>query len=216
MRTALSVLGVVFLLGISTLWLSDGRNAAMAAPSNVPAEYLATRTGSGAEQWVAEKDTDGADVLVQRGRATFPLLLRKDAKVLDGFVEAKFKALSGSEDRAGGIVWRATDANNYYIARCNALEDNCVLYKVVKGSRIAIVVVDLKGVKHSYGVKAPVPPNVWHTLRADFAGTRFRVTFDGTKIFEADDATFAAAGMTGLWTKADSVTAFKDFAYGTK
>jgi len=44
--------------------------------------------------------------------------------VRDGLVEIQFKAISGSEDRAAGVVWRVKDANNYYVARANALEDN--------------------------------------------------------------------------------------------
>jgi hypothetical protein len=42
------------------------------------------------------------------------------------------------------------------------------------------------------------------------------VSFDGKSLFEVDDATFAEAGMVGVWTKADSVTAFRDFSYDAK
>ena len=49
--------------------------------------------------------------------------------------KARLKALAGTEDRAGGLVWRAADANNYYVVRANALEDNVVLYKTVNGVR---------------------------------------------------------------------------------
>jgi hypothetical protein len=41
-------------------------------------------------------------------------------------IAVKFKALSGKEDRAAGLVWRAVGANNYYVVRANALEDNVV------------------------------------------------------------------------------------------
>ena len=36
--------------------------------------------------------------------------------------------MSGKEDQAGGLVWRAKDANNYYVARANALENNVTIY----------------------------------------------------------------------------------------
>ncbi len=65
-------------------------------------------------------------MIKQSGRATYPLLLRQDSSIKDGFVEVKFKAIGGSEDRAAGIVWRAKDANTYYVLRANALEDNFV------------------------------------------------------------------------------------------
>ena len=33
------------------------------------------------------------------------------------------------------VIWRARDANNYYIARANALEDNVTIYHTVNGRR---------------------------------------------------------------------------------
>jgi hypothetical protein len=59
-------------------------------------------------------------VVKQSGRADYPLLLKDDTGVKDGFIETKFKAIASSEDRAGGLVWRARDANNYYVVRANA------------------------------------------------------------------------------------------------
>jgi hypothetical protein len=60
----------------------------------------------------------------------------------------------------------------------------------------------------------PVPANQWHVLRVEFAGSRFKVIFNRASLFEVEDATFSRAGQVGLWTKADSVTAFDDFTYG--
>jgi arsenate reductase len=59
-----------------------------------------------------------------------------------------------------------------------------------------------------------VASNAWHTLRVDFAGNHFTVTYDGAKAIEWDDDTFKEAGKLGVWTKADSVTSFDDFRYG--
>lgn len=39
---------------------------------------------------------------------------------------------------------------------------------------------------------------------------------DGKPLFEVEDATLREAGMVGLWTKANSVTAFDEFSYGEK
>ena len=123
----------------------------------------------------------------------------------------KFKPIAGSEDRAGGIVWRARDANNYYVVRANALEDNVVLYKTVNGVRSSL---NLVGEKGGYGVKTAVPANRWHTLRVEFAGARFNIVFNGKPLLAVEDTTFPEAGMVGLWTKADSVTAFSAFTFG--
>ena len=150
-------------------------------------------------------------MLKQSGRATYPLLLKNDSSIKDGFVEIKFKAVAGSQDRAAGVDWRAKDANNYYVTRANALEDNVVLYKTVNGVRSPL---DIVGRPGGYGVDVSVPPNQWLALRVDFKGNRFRVLYNGKQLFEVEDSTFGDAGKVGLWTKADSVTLFDEINYG--
>jgi hypothetical protein len=120
------------------------------------------------------------------------------------------KAVAGKEDQAGGIVWRFRDANNYYVARANALEGNVVLYKTVDGKRSSLPV---KGRMFGYGVDTDVPKNRWLTLRVDFTGNLFTVWYQGTKLFQVEDDTFPDAGAVGVWTKADSVTLFDDFSF---
>ena len=126
-------------------------------------------------------------------------------------MEVKFKPVSGKEDQAGGVVWRAQDADNYYVCRANALEDNVTLYKTVGGRRKAL---DIVGRKGGYGVKQQVASAQWHTLRVEFSGARFTVFFDGEKVFDVEDGAFPTAGKVGVWTKADSVTLFDEFTYG--
>jgi hypothetical protein len=179
-----------------------------------PRGWLLTMTGRGTPKWTVERDdslSPAANVLKQSGKATYPLALKEGTDIRDGFVEVKFKPISGSEDRAGGIIWRARDANNYYVVRANALEDNVVLYKTVDGTRSSL---DLVGQKGGYGVKTAVPSNRWHTLRVEFVGSRFMVSFNGKSLFEVEDKTFPDGGMIGLWTKADSVTSFSNLVYG--
>jgi len=179
-----------------------------------PAGWTATLTGSGDPKWTVESDETApskAKVLKQSSRATYPLLLKNDSSIKNGFVEVKFKAVAGSQDRAAGIVWRARDANNYYVTRANALEDNVVLYKTVNGIRSPL---DIVGRKGGYGSDIKVPANVWHSPRVDFYGPRFRVSYNGKQLFEVEDSTFADAGKVGLWTKADSVTPFDQITYG--
>jgi hypothetical protein len=186
-------------------------NDAVGAP---PKGWIVTMTGKGQPKWTVERDESAPSkglVLKQSGKATYPLALKEGTSVKDGFAEVRFKPIDGSEDRAGGLVWRARDANNYYIVRANALEGNVVLYKTVDGKRSSL---DIVGQKGGYGVKIPVPANQWHTLRVEFAGSRFKVVFNGKELFEVEDSTLGEAGMVGLWTKADSITAFADFSYG--
>ncbi|WP_245452184.1 hypothetical protein [Bradyrhizobium forestalis] len=185
------------------------------APAGMPPDgWTLTKTGQGQPKWTIEADATAPsqpNVLKQSGRATFPVAIKSDTSIGDGFVEVKFKAIAGSEDRAAGIIWRAKDADNYYVVRANALEDNVVLYRTIKGVRTSLEIVGRKG---GYGVSAPVASAQWHALRCDFAGNRFKVTYDGKPLFEVEDATITDAGMIGLWTKADSVTLFDDLTYG--
>jgi hypothetical protein len=179
-----------------------------------PEGWTATLTGSGDPKWTVESDETApskSKVLKQSGRATFPLLLKNDSNIKDGYIEVKFKAVAGSQDRAAGIVWRARDANNYYVVRANALEDNVVLYKTVDGVRSAL---DIVGRKGGYGVEERVPANTWHSLRVDFKAARFSASFNGKQLFEVEDVTFTDAGKVGLWTKADSVTLFDEVNIG--
>ena len=168
-----------------------------------PPGWTATKTGSGQAKWTIERDDTAPskpNVLKQSGAATYPVCIKDDTNLKDGFVEVKFKPISGKEDQAGGVVWRAKDANNYYIARANALEDNVTIYHTIQGRRTE---------KKRTGMK--VAPNQWHTLRVDFQNNHFTVTFDGKNAIEWDDNTFKDAGKVGVWTKADSVTLFDDF-----
>jgi hypothetical protein len=145
--------------------------------------------------------------------ATFPVSIKNDTSLKDGFVEVRFKPVAGKEDQAGGVIWRVRDSNNYYIARANAAENNVVLYKTVNGKRSSL---DIVGRKGGYGVKETVASGQWHTLRVEFAGNRFKLTFDGKHLFDVEDTTFTEMGKVGVWTKADSVTLFDDFTFSGK
>ena len=164
-------------------------------------------TGRGTPRWAVHPDASAPskpNVLRQSGVGTFPWVVRSNTVIEDGYVEVKFQALEGKEDRAGGVVWRWKDGNNYYVARANALENNVSLYYTQAGRRITLKYVD-----------APVPPAVWHTLRVEFSGRRISVALNGKTYIEHEDSHISGPGAVGMWTKADSVTAFDDFSYGS-
>jgi hypothetical protein len=162
-------------------------------------------TGKGKPHWAVAADSSPAakgNVLLQSGSGTFPWCVKSGTALADGSVEVKFKPISGREDQAGGVVWRWKDGDKYYVARANALENNVSLYYTERGSHKTLKYVD-----------APVAGNTWHTLKVEFSGTRIAVTLDGKRGIEMDDGHIAGPGAVGVWTKADSVTAFKDFTY---
>jgi hypothetical protein len=177
------------------------------APGALPPGWQQGVTGKGKPQWSVRPDASAPskpNVLQQSGSGTFPWCVLPAASIENGYVEVKFKALSGSEDQAGGLVWRWKDGDNYYVARANALENNVSLYYTERGRRNTVRYVD-----------APVPPKVWHTLRVEFSGRRIKVALNGKTYIDLEDAHIAGSGAVGLWTKADSVTAFDDFSYGS-
>jgi hypothetical protein len=177
-------------------------------PGTVPAGWSCGVTGTGSPRWAVEADASAPsapNVLRQSGSGTFPWCSKKGTSLADGFVEVKFKPEKGRQDQAGGVIWRFRDGDNYYVARANALEDNVSLYYTERGRRNTIKYVN-----------APVPRNTWHTLRVEFAGARIKVLLNGKAYIEAQDDHIAAAGAVGVWTKADSVTAFDDFSFGAK
>lgn len=175
-------------------------------PGAAPVGWMTGVTGGGGARWSIEADPTAPSqphVLKQSAAGDFPWAVKQAVRLADGHVEVKFKAISGKRDQAGGVVWRWKDGNNYYVARANALENNVSLYYTENGKRNTLKYVD-----------APVALNVWHVLRVEFRGSRIRVLLNGESCIEGDDKHIVGEGAVGVWTKADSVTAFDDFEYG--
>lgn len=177
------------------------------AAGSLPSGWRQGVTGQGTSSWAVHPDASAPskpNVLRQTGVGSFPWVVRRSTSIENGYVEVKFKALEGTEDQAGGVIWRWKDGDNYYVARANALENNVSLYYTEAGRRKTLKYVD-----------APVPPRVWHTLRVEFSGSRISVALNGKLYIEYEDSHISGPGAVGMWTKADSVTAFDDFSYGT-
>jgi hypothetical protein len=173
-----------------------------------PSDWTCGVTGRGSPKWMIESDPSAPsqpNVLKQSGSGTFPWCVKKGVSIADGYVEVKFKPLAGNEDQAGGLVWRWKDGDNYYVARANALEGNVSLYYTEHGRRNTIKYVG-----------APAARNQWHILRVEFSGKDIKVVLDGKKHIELQDGHISETGSVGVWTKADSVTAFDDFSFGGK
>lgn len=172
-----------------------------------PLGWTCGTTGSGTPRWAIEADRgapSAPNALVQRGAATFAWCVSDAAPFADGSVAVRFKPIGGKEDQAGGVVWRWKDGRSYYVARANALENNVSLYYVADGVRRTIRQQD-----------APVAAGVWHRLEAKFHADHIEVLFDGTPRIAVDDRHISQSGRVGVWTKADSVTAFDEFEVRT-
>jgi hypothetical protein len=175
----------------------------------VPPGWKATKTGEGkGSVWevVADKTAPSGTghALAQTAAgpgSLFNLCVADDPSHKDVELRVAFKAVRGAKDQGGGIVWRYVDANNYFVARMNPLEDNYRLYKVVAGKRIQLETKE----------KLTVPVGEWHTLKVRHIGDKIECFLDDKKQLEAKDDTFKKAGKVGLWTKADARTWFDEF-----
>jgi Domain of Unknown Function (DUF1080) len=199
-------------LAVSKSWNFDKDKT-----GNLPSGWISELTGEGTKgTWQVMADPSAPskpNVLAQTSaEATsyrFPLAIVEDSNYKDVDMSVRFKTISGKEDQGAGLLWRYRDANNYYLVRGNALEDNVVLYKVQNGKRSHLKPTGATG--RGYGVKTKVPGNAWNTLSVKVRGNVFEVSFNDQKLFEVEDQTFTEAGKVGLWTKADSVIHFDDF-----
>lgn len=169
-----------------------------------PADFEFARTGQGGPgQWAVAADASAATGLAIEQTSTdrtdyrFPLAIYRPVSASNVDVTVRFKAVAGKVDQAGGVAVRLIDADNYYVVRANALEDNVRFYRVVKGRR-----------EELEGANTKVRANEWHQLGLRAEGQRFTITFDGKQLFTATDRTIVGAGKVALWTKADSVTRF--------
>jgi hypothetical protein len=153
-------------------------------------------------RWVVIQDGSNR-VLAQQARnedAIFNVALVQGTSTKDLDLSVKMKAVAGETDRGGGLVWRAKDKENYYIARYNPLEDNFRVYKVEAGKRTQFQSAKIPGDEE------------WHTLRVTMVGSKIACFFDGKKYLEVEDSTFPDSGKVGLWSKADAQSYFDNLA----
>jgi hypothetical protein len=178
-----------------------------------PPGWTVAMTNRGAPpQWEVRRDLSAptqpyvlAQVSTDPTGNRFPLAILDSVELQDGDVSVRLKPVAGRQDEAGGVVFRYIDANNYYLARSNAIQGNVALYKVENGERTQIAVA-----RHDLAL------NVWETLKVSVRGARLQVYLDHRRILQAWDATFSGSGKVGLWTVGDSVTYFDDFRVYTR
>src|SRR5258708_10496633 len=138
-----------------------------------PDGFTFARTGQGgAAQWTVTADptaTSGRAIeqtSTDRTDYRFPLAIYDAVSATNLSVAVRFRAVAGKIDQAAGIALRLRDADNYYVARANALEDNVRFYRVVKGRR-----------EQLQGANLKATPNDWHLLRLRAEGERFTISY---------------------------------------
>lgn len=170
-------------------------------PGKAPEGWSFDRTGEGeVGTWIVEKE--GEELALKQTstdetNSRYPIAVWDGETFEDFQLDARFMAISGKVDQAGGLVFRYRDAKNYLICRANALEGNFRVYTVIDGKRNTLASQEVE-----------VSPKEWHALRVECRGEEIRCAFDGHEPLVVRVEGFVK-GKVGLWTKADSVTSFK-------
>jgi hypothetical protein len=138
---------------------------------------------------------------VEGAKPTFPLAIQRDLPP-DGDlrISVRFLPRSGKIDQAAGIAFGIGEDGSYFGARANALENNVLLFEVVRGKRT--VVAEASNVETKSGE--------WHTLAVDIVGKNVTVEVDGKKPLK-NALRAQPKGHVGLWSKADSRVTFDAF-----
>lgn len=167
----------------------------------------ATQPAGSLAEWSVQRDSKAASgdrvlavKITDYNQGTFNLFWTDQVRFQNGVIAVKVRAGGGRIDQGGGPIWRAKDANNYYIARWNPLENNFRVYYVKDGRRVQLDTADVN-----------VAADQWHLIRVEHEGNHITCFLDGQKLLEVTDSTFAEAGGVGLWTKADAASFFDDF-----
>jgi hypothetical protein len=209
-RVSSTLLGIGLLLAIAAIF-GDFRSTSATTRAKTVWSFESAQPGKIAKGFTAEVGTwevarDGQNhVLEQKAKNdddTFNVVLVDDTHFKNVDLSVRMKAVAGELDQGGGLVWRARDKSNYYIARYNPLEDNFRVYKVQGGERTQFQSARIVG------------DTQWHTLRVTMTGAHITCYLDGTKYLEVEDPTFVEPGKIGLWSKADAQSYFDDLTAG--
>lgn len=213
---------VVFLVAVSLPFFSAiSINFDSMKLGEMPAGWTPAVTNQGAlPHWMVQRDPTAPsrpNVLAQASkgglRYRFPVCLYNQVTCIDGDISVKMKILSGKDDQDAGVVFRASDQNNYYLVRASAREHNIVMFRVKDGHFEPIRV---NGPNTGYGVRHPVKIGDWNLLRVTYKGSQATVYFNHRKVFDAKDSALNAPGKAGVWTNADTVAYFDDFRIDKK
>lgn len=214
---AASWLASIGLLGVPTLVFNFDR----AAPGTTPVGWSCVTNEGPAAKWEVFKDKTAptppyvfAPVSTEAGNWRFPVAILDKPIFQNGEISVRLKPVSGKEHQSGGLVFRFRDANDYYVVRASALENNLVVYKVDGGRWTPL---RPKGAPaNGWAVHHPVPVNSWSILKVAFKGPVFSVYFNHRRLLQVEDRSYGGPGKVGLWTKGDSLTYFDDFRVAQK
>jgi hypothetical protein len=166
------------------------------APSPKPDEEGAKAAfGPAAPQFVKAMSVPGV----------FPLATVRDVSTFTtGRLSVEFKILAGATDQTAGVVFNLKPDGTYTYARYNTKDGNVAIWKFENGARTVLA----HGELHEQ-----LPFATWHRLSVQVKGRQIVATVND-KLRVSHTLDRDVSGRVGLWTKADSVTAFRAFTAG--
>lgn len=215
-----------FLAVAITLWLSSSALAAdhyfdlaRSGEGAVPEGFRAFRVGSGKiGEWKIVLDElptafkpfnthavveNRYPVIGQLARdpedERFPVLVYDGETYGDLTLKVRLKVVAGASEQIAGVVFRAQDDKNFYVARINTIDGNVRFYKFVNGIRSTPI-----------GNDRPLKKGEWYELSVVCIGNKIRIQIDDHEaIPELTDNSFTK-GRIGFITKSDTVAYFAD------
>jgi hypothetical protein len=148
--------------------------------------------GATRPEFVANASAEGA----------FPLAVVESIPQLQaGTIHVEFKLIGGESDQIAGLVFALQPTGDYLYVRYNTRDDNVALWRFTKGQREVIA----HGANHRR-----LPLNAWHPFSVTIKGRTISAVAAGDlRVEHTMDR--AIGGRVGLWTKRDSVTAFRSW-----
>ncbi len=155
-------------------------------------------------RWNVEPDAraaSGANVYRQAGRygaGESPRVVVSELVFGDLTLKVQCRPESGTRDEGCGVMLRVEDQDNYLVVRANGIDKTVKLVRVLNGHEEEIA-----------SAPANVDAGTWHTMSIKTRQEKVVVWWDEMRVISAEDEQLPA-GKVGLWTRADSVTAFDD------
>lgn len=177
-------------------------------PNTEPGGFMAVTVGEGPEgRWevrTSEHAPSLTQVLMQSAPCSTPscyqLLMAEGSAVDYVDLSVRIHAPFGSPSGAGGLVFRATDAKNFYALTISPFSNTIQVLRVSNGQVTSL------------GKETVIPqPGEWHFLRVNHRTMMsieiMEIFFDNQMILNLSD-TVKGKGQIGLVTTGDSVFAF--------
>lgn len=119
----------------------------------------------------------------------------------NGEIQVDFRLIGGASDQFASILFGLNADGDHYAYRYNTKDGDTALWKVVNGQRERI---------HHGGVHLEVPLGEWRTLKMRARGAEITGWVNDTQTLQFT-LPVAVSGRIGLWSKADSVTDYRNY-----